>query len=185
MRIAFALLGLLPAAASAGEGARPRVSSGFGARVDPIDGHAGVHRGLDMPGRLGTEVVAAAAGVVRVAGRRGSYGNFVEIAHADGSATRYAHLSIIHVRAGEPVAQGQMIARMGSTGRSTGSHLHFEYRIGGVAVDPTPYLARASALPRYRGRARATAAEAPYRSRFALARDAASGAPDLTRAPGR
>lgn len=168
MRLAILLLfSIAPAAAAAND---VRLSSGFGARIDPIDGRRAVHRGLDMPGRAGTEVLAAAAGIVRVAGRRGGYGNLVEIAHPDGSATRYAHLSRIHVREGEPVAQGQLIARIGSTGRSTGNHLHFEYRLAGVAVDPTPFFGSVPTLD-YRSRRAEGSAEAPHRSRFAAARD--------------
>lgn len=141
-----------------------RVTSSFGTRVDPIDGHRGVHRGVDMAVPTGTPVLAAAAGVVRLAGRHGGYGNLVELRHADGSATRYAHLSAILVRAGEPVAQGQLIARAGATGRATGAHLHFEYRVGGVAVDPLAHIGV---------RPRADDTDAPvavHRSRFASAR---------------
>ena len=145
-----------------------RVTSSFGARVDPIDGHRGVHRGVDMAVPAGTPVLAAADGVVRLAGRHGGYGNLVEVRHADGSETRYAHLSAILVRAGEPVTQGQVIARAGATGRVTGAHLHFEYRVAGVAVDPLAHLGGAprgempEAAPKESG--------AVHRSRFAAAR---------------
>lgn len=167
----------LPYAAMAAEASGLRISSTFGARIDPIDGHHGVHTGVDLPAPMGTPVVAAADGVVRVAGRRGGYGNLVELAHADGSATRYAHLSAILVRPGEAVSRGQLIAQIGSTGRSTGAHLHFEYRVGGVAVNPLAYLGSASARTR-RVTARPdgppAAPEKTYQSRFA--QDRAAGA---------
>lgn len=121
-------------------GADVRVTSSFGARVDPIDGRRGVHRGVDMAARTGTPVLAAADGVVRRAGRHGGYGNLVELRHGDGSVTRYGHLSMILVHQGETVARGQLIARAGATGRTTGAHLHFEYRVDGVAVDPLAHL---------------------------------------------
>lgn len=168
MRLAPAPCLLLPVFAWAtAAGADMRVTSSFGARVDPIDGHRGVHRGVDMAVPAGTPVLAAADGVVRIAGRHGGYGNLVEVRHADGSETRYAHLSAILVRAGEPVAQGQVIARAGATGRATGAHLHFEYRVGGVAVDPLAHLGRA---PRRETPEAPEAPEAGHRSRFATVR---------------
>ncbi|WP_097062348.1 M23 family metallopeptidase [Sphingomonas guangdongensis] len=170
MRIAVALLLVLPTAVPANEA--PRVSSGFGARSDPFHGRRAVHQGLDLPGRAGAPVLAAAPGVVRFAGRRGGYGNLVELAHPDGSATRYAHLSAIEVRPGDSVAQGQVIARIGSTGRSTGNHLHFEYRLAGAAVDPTPYFQAGSTMTFARRRA-PDMLEQPHRSQFAALRDAA------------
>ncbi len=166
-------------------GADMRVTSSFGARVDPIDGHRGVHRGVDMAVPAGTPVLAAADGVVRLAGRHGGYGNLVEVRHADGSETRYAHLSAILVRAGEPVAQGQLIARAGATGRATGAHLHFEYRVGGVAVDPLAHLGLRPRLDSPEGPV------AVHRSRFAAARvegSASEGLPggdDVQRALGQ
>jgi len=141
MRLVAAIcLSLTTTAGATAARADIRVSSSFGARVDPIDGHRGVHRGVDMAVPTGTPVLAAADGVVRRAGRHGGYGNLVELRHRDGSITRYAHLSTILVRMGETVAQGQPIARAGATGRATGAHLHFEYRVGGVAVDPLAHL---------------------------------------------
>lgn len=163
------LVTLFPVAAAARDEPSPRVSSGFGARADPLHGRRATHRGVDMPGAAGTLIVAAAEGIVRVAGRRGRYGELVEVAHPDGTTTRYAHLSRILVRSGEAVAQGQVIGRMGSTGRSTGSHLHFEYRINGAAVDPLRYVAAGSHeapqldLP-------PAPTEPPHRSRFSQAR---------------
>jgi murein DD-endopeptidase MepM/ murein hydrolase activator NlpD len=167
MRTAFALLFLLPATM-----AEARVSSGFGARVDPIDGRRAMHRGLDIPAPHGAAVRAAAAGVVRAAGWRGGYGLLVEIAHRDGAVTRYGHLSAIHVRAGQPVAQGEVIARIGSTGRATGDHLHFEYRLVGEAVDPTPYF---GAAPPPAAAPRQSRPEPAHRSAFARGRAAVAG----------
>lgn len=115
-------------------------SSGFGVRYDPFTGNSAMHAGVDMAGAMGEPIYAAAAGTVTTAGRAGAYGNCVEVAHGKGLATRYGHLSAILVHTGEVVRQGEIIARMGSTGRSTGTHLHFEVRIDGHAVNPRPYL---------------------------------------------
>jgi murein DD-endopeptidase MepM/ murein hydrolase activator NlpD len=120
----------------------PPISSRFGRRADPFHRAARMHYGIDIPGRAGTPVQAADSGIVRFAGRAGGYGNLVEIAHGDGLATRYAHLARILVPAGTPVARGDTIALMGSTGRSTGSHLHFELRADGRALDPLPHFGR-------------------------------------------
>lgn len=127
-----------------GEFARPapgRYSSGFGKRVDPM-GHASgeFHAGLDIAAVTGTPVVAAAAGQVVHAGPAGTYGNMIAIRHADGTETRYAHLSAVGVQVGDRIAAGAAIGAVGSTGRSTGPHLHFEVRKDGKAVDPKPYL---------------------------------------------
>ena len=115
-------------------------SSGFGVRYDPFTGNSAMHAGVDMAGAMGEPIYAAAAGTVTAAGRSGAYGNCVEVSHGKGLATRYGHLSAILVHPGEAVRQGEVIARMGSTGRSTGTHLHFEVRIDGRAVNPRPYL---------------------------------------------
>lgn len=117
-----------------------RVSSGFGPRVDPVHGARGNHTGLDLAAPTGTPVVAAAAGTVVRAGDAGGYGQLIVLRHADGSETRYAHLSAIGVEVGAQVARGQPIGAVGSTGRSTGPHLHFELRRNGQAVDPRPAL---------------------------------------------
>ena len=148
--------------------ALPRLSSRFGRRGDPFRNTAAMHYGVDMPGPMGTPVLASAPGVVRFAGRAGSYGQMVEIDHDGALATRYAHLSRILVRPGARVEQGQPVALMGSTGRSTGSHLHFEVRIAGRAVDPLRWLgAAAPALAL--GKAWIAPA-APHISAFAKAR---------------
>lgn len=121
-------------------GAALALSSVYGERRDPINGARRWHQGIDIPGRQGTPVLASADGRVRRAGPAGGYGIMVEIGHADGLTTRYAHLSRLHVRAGEQVSQGQIIAAIGSTGRSTGPHLHFEVRVDGAARNPLHYL---------------------------------------------
>ncbi len=113
-----------------------RYSSRFGTRVDPVHGTRTMHQGLDIAAREGTPVVAALAGTVERAGSAGTYGNLVVLRHDDGSETRYAHLSAISVRVGERVGAGAPIGAVGSTGRSTGPHLHFEVRRDGRPVDP-------------------------------------------------
>lgn len=150
----------------------PRLSSGFGYRADPLHGAGRMHYGLDIPGPPGTPVLASGGGFVAFAGTAGGYGQMVEIDHGGGLRTRYAHLSRLLVRAGEPVGQRQEIALMGSTGRSTGSHLHFEVRVNGRATDPFPLLGRnASATP-----ARPMALDtAPYVSDFARRRALTAG----------
>lgn len=121
-----------------------RFSSGFGPRLDPMGGSQGFHAGLDIAAPQGTPVVAAAAGEVIHAGPAGTYGNLVTIRHRDGSETRYGHLSAVGVKVGDRIGAGAPIGAVGSTGRSTGPHLHFEVRHHGGAVDPRPYLDGAS-----------------------------------------
>ena len=116
------------------------MSSGFGYRSDPFTGAGAMHAGLDFKGPVGTPILAAADGKVALAGFNGGYGNTVEIRHANGLLTRYAHLSGMNVRAGQMVERGVQIGRMGSTGRSTGSHLHFEVRLNGQAINPRKFL---------------------------------------------
>lgn len=118
----------------------PRLSSHYGYRTDPIEGGRRLHGGIDIPGPIGSAVYAAAAGRVSFAGWRGGYGEMVEIDHGNGLATRYAHLSHSLVRPGMRVEQGERIALMGATGRATGSHLHFEVRSDGRALDPLGFL---------------------------------------------
>jgi murein DD-endopeptidase MepM/ murein hydrolase activator NlpD len=117
-----------------------RASSGFGRRYDPFNGQAAMHAGLDMSGSHGEPIYASATGRVARAGSASGYGNMVEIDHGKGIETRYGHMSRIMVRAGETVRQGQVIGHMGSTGRSTGTHLHYEVRVDGRAVNPKPFL---------------------------------------------
>ncbi|WP_242096809.1 MULTISPECIES: M23 family metallopeptidase [unclassified Sphingomonas] len=115
-------------------------TSNFGIRSDPFQGTARMHAGVDIPGPVGTPVYATADGTVDEAQRAGGYGNMIEIDHGKGIATRYGHLSKIIVENGAHVARGQLIGLMGSTGRSTGPHLHYEVRIDGKAVNPAPFL---------------------------------------------
>ncbi len=121
-----------------------RVSSGFGARHDPLRGGIRRHTGVDIAAPSGTPIAAAAAGKVVFAGRRGGYGNLVEIEHADGQRTRYAHTARLLVKVGDEVKPGQAIATVGSTGRSTGPHLHFEVKKDGARIDPLQAVAKDS-----------------------------------------
>ena len=116
------------------------MSSGFGYRSDPFTGGGAMHNGLDFKGPVGTPILAAAEGQVTSVGSQGGYGNTIEITHANGLVTRYAHLSGFNVKHGQKVARGVQIGRMGSTGRSTGSHLHFEVRLNGQAINPRKFL---------------------------------------------
>lgn len=119
-----------------------RVTSTYGRRVDPINGAARDHHGVDIAAPRGTPIGAAAAGTVVFAGRRGGYGNTVIIEQPDGKQTLYAHAEELLVKAGERVNAGQTIATVGSTGRSTGPHLHFEVRENGQPLDPSTTLAK-------------------------------------------
>ena len=116
-------------------------TSGFGVRSDPFQARAAMHPGIDLAGPIGTPIYATADGTVLRAGwNSGGYGNLVEIDHGKGIATRYGHMSAILVSAGQHINRGQQIGRMGSTGRSTGSHLHYEVRIDGRPVNPIPFM---------------------------------------------
>jgi hypothetical protein len=116
------------------------ISSGFGFRVDPFIGGGAFHAGLDFRGPIGAPILAAAAGTVSFTGVKQGYGNCVEISHGNGLLTRYAHMSRVGARVGEVVGPGEVIGAIGSTGRSTGPHLHFEVRIADRPVDPRPFL---------------------------------------------
>jgi murein DD-endopeptidase MepM/ murein hydrolase activator NlpD len=118
----------------------PEVSSGYGVRKDPIDGSSRFHTGIDVAAPEGSPVLAAAAGVVRQSGRRGGYGNAVEVDHGGGVSTLYGHASKLAVKEGDHIVGGQAIASVGHTGRATGSHLHFEVRKNGKPTDPQPAL---------------------------------------------
>ena len=116
-------------------------TSGYGVRSDPFGGGAARHMGIDLAGPTGTPIYATADGVVSASGyNNGGYGNLIKLDHGRGVETRYGHLSAMLVSPGQRVARGQLIARMGSTGRSTGSHLHYEVRIEGKAVNPIPFM---------------------------------------------
>ncbi|MGY6550788.1 MAG: peptidoglycan DD-metalloendopeptidase family protein [Erythrobacter sp.] len=116
------------------------MTSGFGYRRDPFNGRGAMHKGLDFRGAIGSPIYAAAKGRVSHVGWRQGYGKTVEISHGNGMMTRYAHLSRFDVKPGQVVEAGDTIAGMGSTGRSTGSHLHFEVRINDRAINPRPFL---------------------------------------------
>ncbi len=116
-------------------------TSGYGVRSDPFRGAAAMHAGIDLAGPAGTPIYATADGVVAEAAyNSGGYGNLIKINHGRGIETRYAHLSSMNVSPGQRITRGQVIGRMGSTGRSTGSHLHYEVRIDGRAVNPIPFM---------------------------------------------
>lgn len=117
-------------------------SSGFGFRQDPFTGRQALHTGLDFPAPVGTPIQAAAGGVVIAAEYHPAYGQMVDIDHGNELVTRYAHASKLLVRQGDLVKRGQVIAEVGSTGRSTGPHLHFEVLVAGVPQNPARFLAR-------------------------------------------
>ncbi len=116
------------------------VSSRYGYRVNPLTGRRQLHHGLDMGGKPGSRIMALADGVVTYSGKNGSYGNLVELEHPDGYRTRYAHNHSNLVPLGARVSKGQTIATMGSTGRSTGTHVHVEVRHNGRSLDPQLYI---------------------------------------------
>jgi murein DD-endopeptidase MepM/ murein hydrolase activator NlpD len=116
------------------------ISSYFGSRADPFTGYSAVHKGLDFAGPEGTHVMSVAAGLVTFAGDRAGYGQMVEINHGNGLATRYCHNEKVLVKQGDMVRKGQELALMGSTGRSTGPHLHFEVLKNGTQVDPLRFI---------------------------------------------
>jgi murein DD-endopeptidase MepM/ murein hydrolase activator NlpD len=124
------------------------LSSTFGVRIDPFLHIAAMHTGIDFRGEVGDPIHATAAGTVTTAGWSGGYGKMVEIDHGNGLATRYGHLSQIEVAVGDQVKVGQVVGHMGSTGRSTGPHLHYETRIDGEAVDPQKFLDAGAKLDR-------------------------------------
>ena len=115
-------------------------SSDFGYRSDPFHGGGAFHAGIDMTGKTGDAIHAAADGVVVRAGWWAGYGKVVVIDHGNGLETRYGHMSRFHVKEGDVIRQGQVVGGMGSTGRSTGTHLHFEIRLDGRALDPQPFV---------------------------------------------
>ena len=134
-------------------------TSGFGVRSDPFKGRAAMHPGVDLAGPMGTPIYATADGTVdRAEWNNGGYGNLVEIDHGHGIQTRYGHLTRYIVSAGQHVKRGQLIAYMGSTGRSTGSHLHYEVRLDGKAVNPIPFLQSSDFLQSVQRRAAAATA---------------------------
>ncbi len=115
-------------------------SSNFGYRIDPISGQKSYHEGIDFPAPTGTPILAAASGKVINAEWHGDYGRMVDIDHGNGLVSRYAHASSINVREGDLVVRGQQIGQVGTTGRSTGPHLHFEVRLNGAPQNPARFL---------------------------------------------
>lgn len=122
------------------------VTSSYGVRRDPFTGEAAMHSGLDFRGTIGAPIHAAAKGRVSFVGVKGGYGKVVEVAHSNGLMTRYAHMSGFKARVGQEVEAGDVIGLIGSTGRSTGPHLHFEVRVNGRAVNPRTFLETAPQL---------------------------------------
>jgi murein DD-endopeptidase MepM/ murein hydrolase activator NlpD len=118
------------------------ISSGFGERMDPFDGEEAFHKGVDFAAAAGSDVSAVATGIVTWAGLRNGYGMLVEISHGNGLVTRYAHNAKVLVNVGETVQRGQAVAIVGSTGRSTGPHVHFEVLKNNVAVNPVSFIDR-------------------------------------------
>jgi len=122
------------------------MSSPFGRRSDPLTGRLSMHKGVDFAAKAGSDIVAVAAGVVTFSGRKNGYGHTVEISHADGYVTLYAHNQSNLVQIGDLVQRGQTIAKVGRSGRSTGYHVHFEVSKGGRQVNPALYIARANGV---------------------------------------
>jgi murein DD-endopeptidase MepM/ murein hydrolase activator NlpD len=116
------------------------ISSYYGMRNDPFTGKRTMHKGMDFAGKEGSDVIAVAAGVVTWSGKRSGYGEMIEINHGKGYVTRYGHNKTCSVEVGDRVKQGQVIAKMGSTGRSTGPHVHFEVIRNGKTIDPTRHI---------------------------------------------
>jgi len=123
------------------------VGSSFGWRIDPFTGRSALHTGLDFQADTGTPILAAAGGVVVAQEAHPAYGNMVEVDHGNGLITRYAHASRVHVRKGDLVKRGQKLAEVGTTGRSTGPHLHFEVLLDGAPQDPQKFLNAGAHLP--------------------------------------
>jgi len=118
------------------------ISSVFGQRMDPFSGEEAFHKGIDFAADAGSDVLAVASGIVTWAGPREGYGMLVEVTHPNGYATRYAHNSKVSVSVGDTVERGQVLATVGSTGRSTGPHVHFEVLRNGVQIDPAGFIER-------------------------------------------
>ncbi|HEU4622371.1 MAG TPA: M23 family metallopeptidase [Burkholderiaceae bacterium] len=122
------------------------IGSGFGWRIDPFNGRRAMHEGLDFAAPAGSPIHAAAGGVVVAAQTHPDYGQMIDVDHGNGLVTRYAHASKLHVRAGDIVKRGDKIAEVGSTGRSTGAHLHFEVHVNGTPKNPLTYLSAGGSL---------------------------------------
>lgn len=160
------------------------VGSGFGFRPDPFTGHASLHTGLDFPAEVGTPITAAAGGIVTMREWHAAYGNTLEIDHGNGLVTRYAHVSAFEVERGALVKRGQLVARVGNTGRSTGPHLHFEVLVDGAPQDPARFLAGGSNPTQGKEFARRPGMPASTASGTSVQVAATQGAPVLARLPG-
>jgi murein DD-endopeptidase MepM/ murein hydrolase activator NlpD len=125
------------------------LGSAFGWRIDPFTGRSALHTGLDFQAETGTDILAAAAGVVVTQEYHAAYGNMIEIDHGNELISRYAHASSVIVKKGDLIKRGQKIGEVGTTGRSTGSHLHFEVLVQGVPQDPQTFLTAGSHLPKF------------------------------------
>ena len=126
------------------------LTSNFGVRSDPFNGGARMHKGIDIPGPVGTPIYATADGTIERANWFSSYGNYIQIDHGNAIETRFGHLSRIVVSDGQKVHKGDLIGYVGSTGRSTGPHLHYEVRIAGKPVDPRPFMVETEAQETFR-----------------------------------
>jgi len=115
-------------------------TSTFGYRTSPFTGRREMHKGVDVATRTGTSIIAPADGLVIFSGREGGYGNLVLIDHGYGIVTKFGHASVLEVKRGQKVKRGDVVARVGNTGRSTGPHLHYEILVNGVAVNPMRYI---------------------------------------------
>ena len=127
------------------------LSSLYGNRIHPITGKPNNHTGIDIPAPKGTPILAAKSGVVVTSVKKGSYGNYVVVSHSDGTSTLYAHMSVRSVKEGQTVKQGQKLGEVGTTGSSTGNHLHFEVRVNGVRKDPVDYFKDKTLYVTYKG----------------------------------
>lgn len=162
-----------------------RVGSGFGFRVDPFTGRAALHTGLDFPSDVGTPILAAAGGIVVVSEVHPAYGRMIEIDHGNALITRYAHASKLLVKVGQLVKRGQKIAEVGTTGRSTGPHLHFEVLVSGVQQNPVRFLAGKVKAPTMvaDGSADAAKLRSLRRKAVAAARDGTASSERSSRSP--
>jgi len=141
------------------------LGSSFGWRIDPLNGRSALHTGLDFPAEPGTSILSAAGGVVVTQEYHPAYGNMVEVDHGNDLVTRYAHASRVLVKKGDLIKRGQKIAEVGTTGRSTGPHLHFEVLVQGVYQDPQKFLTAGQKLPQAPALAAATLPQAVQMAR--------------------
>jgi murein DD-endopeptidase MepM/ murein hydrolase activator NlpD len=138
--VRFAKLAAVAAVMISAQASAQSMTSGFGGRTDPFNGKRANHAGVDIAAPTGTPVYATGNGYIGRSRWAGGYGNLVEINHGNGYQTRFGHLSQRYVAEGQYVQRGQLVGLIGSTGRSTGPHLHYEVRLNGVAQDPSPYI---------------------------------------------